>query len=80
MLVKVRVVILRIGNLKKILLEKKCITLQTDFGPLHMLTIDSSTLCTADIEQGQLVTVGVVWVVAASLVLWTGGREFTKNI
>jgi hypothetical protein len=57
-----------------------CITLQRDFGPLHMLTMDSSTLCTADIEQGQLVTVGVVWVVAASFVLWTGRREFTKNI
>ena len=71
---------MRIENLKKILLEKKCITLQTDFGPIHKLTTDSSTLCTADIEQGQLVTVGAVWVVAASFVLWTGGMEFTKNI
>jgi len=61
-------------------LKRKCITLQTDFGPIHMLTSDSSTLCTADIEQGQLVTVGVVWVVAASFVLWTAGREFTEYI
>ena len=62
------------------LLKRKCITLQTDFGPIHMPTVDSSTLCTADIEQGQLVTVGAVWVVAASFVLWTGGREFTEYI
>jgi len=54
--------------------------LQTDFFPIRMLTTDSSTLCTADIEQGQLVTVGAVWVVAASFVLWTGGREFTEYI
>ena len=32
-------------------LEKKCITLQTDFGPIHMLTLDSNTLCITDIEQ-----------------------------
>jgi len=43
----------------------------TDFGPIHMLKMDSNTLCTADIEQGQLVTVGMVWVVAAGFVLWT---------
>ena len=51
MLVKVRTDTLRIGNLKKIVLKKECITLQTDFGPIHMLTMDSTTLCTTDIEQ-----------------------------
>jgi len=70
-LVKVRTDTLRIGNLKKIVLKKECITLQTDFGPIHMLTMDSTTLCTTDIEQWKLVTVGVVGVVAASFVLWT---------
>jgi len=35
-----------------------CITLQTDFGPIHMLTMDSNTLCTTDIEQWKLVTKG----------------------
>jgi hypothetical protein len=51
LLVKVRIVILRLGNLKKILLKKKCLTLQTDFGPIHTLTVDSNTICTTDIEQ-----------------------------
>jgi len=76
----VRVVTMRIGNLNKIFLKRKYNTLQTDFGSIHKQTMDSKPLCTTDIEQGQLVTVGVVWVVAASFVLWTGGREFLKNI
>jgi len=45
-----------------------------------MLATDSNTLCTADIEQWKLVTVGEVWVVAASFVLWTGKSGFMKNI
>jgi len=35
---------------KEILLKKKCMALQTDFGPIHMLTMGSNTLCTTDIE------------------------------
>jgi len=54
--------------------------LYTDFGPIHRLTMDSNTLSIADIEQWKLVTVGVVWVVAASFVLWTVKSEFMKNI
>ena len=54
--------------------------MQTDFGPIHMLTMDSNTLCTTDIEQRKLVTVGVVWVVAASFVLWSVRSKFVKNI
>jgi hypothetical protein len=42
--------------------------------------MDSNTLCTADIEQWKLVTVGLVWVVAAGFVLWTVKCEFMKNI
>jgi hypothetical protein len=34
------------------------------------------TLCTADIEKRQLVTVGVVWMVAASFVFWTVRMNF----
>jgi len=40
---------MRLGNLKKILLKKTFMTLLTDFGPIHMLTLDSNTLCTTDI-------------------------------
>jgi hypothetical protein len=35
-----------------------------------MLTTDSNTLCTADIEQWKLVTAGEVWVMAVGFVLW----------
>ena len=56
-------------------LEKKCIILQTDFGPIDMLTMGNNTLCTTDIEQWKLVTVGVVRVLAASFVLWTVRSE-----
>jgi len=62
------------------LLKKMCITLQTDFGPIHMLTMDSNTLCATDIEQWKLVTVGVVWVVVTSFILWTVRCEFLKHI
>jgi len=53
--------------------------MQTDFGPIRMLIMYSSTLCTTDIEQWKLVTIGVVWVVAASFVLWTVRSGFMKN-
>jgi len=69
---------LRIGSLKKMLL--KLYHILTDFGPIHMLKMDSNTLCTADIEQRQLATVQVVWVVAAGFVLRTVRCEFLKNI
>ena len=36
---------------KENVLKKNCITLQIDFGLIHMLIMDSSTLCTTDIEQ-----------------------------
>jgi len=45
-----------------------------------MLATDSNTLCITDIEQWKLVTVGEVWVVAASFVLWTEKSEFMKYI
>jgi hypothetical protein len=45
-----------------------------------MLTMDSYTVCTADREQWKLVTVGNVWVVAASFVLWIVKSESMKNI
>jgi len=45
-----------------------------------MLTTDSNTLFTADTEQLKLVTVGEVWVVAESFVLWSVKSEFMKNI
>ena len=80
MLVKVRDVILSIGNNKENALEKKCIKLQTDFGSIHRLTMDGKTLCTTDLEQRKLVPVGLVWVVEASFVLWTEKSEFLKNI
>jgi len=54
--------------------------LQTDFGPIHMLTMDSNTLCTTDMEQWKLVTIVMACVVAASLVLWKERSEFLKNI
>jgi hypothetical protein len=54
--------------------------LYTDFGPIHMLTMDSITICITDIEQGKLVTVGVVWVVTVGFVLLTVRNEFMKNI
>jgi len=54
--------------------------LQTDFGPIRVLTMESNTLCTADIEQCKMVTIGVAWVVAASFVLWTVRSEFMTNI
>ena len=34
--------------------------MQTGFDPIHVLTTDSNTLCTTDIELGKLVTVGMV--------------------
>jgi hypothetical protein len=52
--------------------------LRTDFGPIHMLTVDSNTLCTADIEQWKLVTIGVGWVLTASFVLWTLRSDFWR--
>jgi len=36
---------------KENILKKNCITLHKDFGLIHVLIMDSSTLCTADIEQ-----------------------------
>ena len=42
------------------MLLKKCTTMQTGFDPIHVLTTDSNTLCTTDIELGKLVTVGMV--------------------
>jgi hypothetical protein len=80
LLVKVTIVTLKPGNLNKTLLKKMCITLQTDFGPIHMLTMDSNTLCTTDIEQWKVVTTGVVCVVTANFVLWTTRSELLKNI
>jgi len=41
---------------------------------------DSNTLCITDIERWKLVTVGEVWVMAASFVLWTVKSEVMKNI
>jgi len=69
-----------VRKFKENVLEKKCITLQTDFGLILVLTIDSNTLCTTDIEQCKIVTIGVAWVVAASFVLWTVRSEFMTNI
>ena len=53
--------------------------MKTDFGPIRTLIMGSSTLCTTDIEQWKLVTIGVVCVVAASFVLWTVRSGFMKN-
>jgi hypothetical protein len=54
--------------------------MQTDFDPIHVLTIDSNALYTTDIELGKLVTVGVVRLVAAGFVLWTVRSELLKNM
>jgi len=61
-------------------LKRKCVTFHTDFGLIYMLTMVNNTRCTPETEQGQLVTVGVVCVVAVSFVFWTVRSEFLKNI
>jgi len=53
---------------------------QTYFGLIHMLTRDSNTLCTTDIAQRKLITVRVVWMVAAGFMLWTLSNEFMNMI
>jgi hypothetical protein len=47
---------------------------------IHMQTMDSNTLCTTDLEQRKLVTLGLVWMVEATFVLWTVRSDFLKNI
>ena len=76
-LVKVRIVTFRLGNLKKMLL-KKIVNHIAEFGPIHMQTMDSNTLCTTDVEQWKLVTIRVFWVVASSFILWTVRSEFLR--
>jgi hypothetical protein len=53
---------------------------QTDFRAIYMPTVDSNTICITDIEQGILVTVWVVWVLAVGFVMLTVRSEFMKNI
>jgi len=60
--------------------KKKVYHIADRFWSMHMLTMDSNTLCTTGIEQGQLVTVQVVLLVAAGFVLRTVRCEFLKNI
>jgi hypothetical protein len=61
-------------------LKRNCVTFHTDFGLIYTLTMVNNTHCTPETEQGRLVTVGVVWMVAASFVFWTVRSEFLKNI
>jgi len=54
--------------------------LQTYFGPIHMLIMDSNTLCTTDKEQWKLVTIVMACVVATSFFVVDNEMLFLKNI